>query len=279
MRKIIIAAILASTAAGAAQAQTLGTLDNRLNKLEREVRAVQRKVFPGGNDRFFEPEIQTPAPGAVDDNGGFGVGAATPTAVFTERLNALESQVQNLTGQVEEMNFKMRQMQERLASFESDTKFRLQTLEGNGGEGALDFEGGGGSPSAGGPDGQYAAAYSLYEEKDFSGAQSAFTAFMEANPEHEKASAAGYWIGRSLLQQDQPVQAVQAFLSNYQERRDGVRAPDSLLWVGRSLMQIEPPRREQACQAYDRLETEYEGKMSNEVVSGLVEARMEADCS
>ena len=35
--------------------------------------------------------------------------AATPTAVFTERLNALEPQVQNLTGQVEEMNFKMRQ--------------------------------------------------------------------------------------------------------------------------------------------------------------------------
>lgn len=279
MRKIIIAAILASTAAGAAQAQTLGTLDNRLNKLEREVRAVQREVFPGGNDRFFEPEIQTPAPGAVDDNGGFGVGAATPTAVFTERLNALESQVQNLTGQVEEMNFKMRQMQERMASFESDTKFRLQTLEGTGGEGALDFEGSGGSASAGGPEGQYAAAYSLYEKKDFSGAQSAFTAFMEANPEHEKASAAGYWIGRSLLQQDQPVQAVQAFLSNYQERRDGVRAPDSLLWVGRSLMQIEPPRREQACQAYDRLETEYEGKMSNEVVSGLVEARMEAGCS
>ncbi|MGB7405766.1 MAG: hypothetical protein WA906_08760, partial [Pacificimonas sp.] len=79
--------------------------------------------------------------------------------------------------------------------------------------------------------------------------------------------------------QDQPVQAVQAFLSNYQDRREGARAPDSLLWVGRALMAIDPPRAAQACQAYDRLEEEYAGDITDEIAASIVEARMEADCA
>lgn len=31
----------------------------RVRKIEAEVRALQRKVFPGGDTRFFEPEINT----------------------------------------------------------------------------------------------------------------------------------------------------------------------------------------------------------------------------
>ena len=31
--------------------------ENRIRRLESEVRALQRKVFPGGDGRYFEPEI------------------------------------------------------------------------------------------------------------------------------------------------------------------------------------------------------------------------------
>jgi hypothetical protein len=31
--------------------------DARIRKIESEVRALQRKVFPGGDGRFFEPQI------------------------------------------------------------------------------------------------------------------------------------------------------------------------------------------------------------------------------
>src|SRR3546814_15196401 len=34
--------------------------DARLRKIEAEVRALQRKVFPGGDGRFFEPQITAP---------------------------------------------------------------------------------------------------------------------------------------------------------------------------------------------------------------------------
>ncbi|MHB9880910.1 outer membrane protein assembly factor BamD [Pacificimonas sp. ICDLI1SI03] len=270
-RTIILAALGATLLAAPVMAQTVDTLDRRLNNLEKEVRAVQRKVFPGADDRFFEPEVT--APTANPD--GFGVPAATPSAVLTERIDALEAQMQTLTGQMEENSFKLRQMEENFTRFENDMKFRISELEGNGGTG-LD-----GLTDAPSDDAtaQYEAAYALYTDEDFAAAQAAFETFLEDHATHERASNAGYWMGRSLLAQDQPVQAVQAFLNNYQDRREGARAADSLLWVGKALMQIDPPRTTQACQAYDRLEDEYAGKLSDEVAAGVVEARLEADCS
>ena len=62
---------------GAAQAQPapatqdqLRQVDKRVGVLESQMRAVQREVFPGGDKRFFAPEVvpdaqpQAPAPGA-----------------------------------------------------------------------------------------------------------------------------------------------------------------------------------------------------------------------
>ncbi len=268
IRTLTLAALAASMLSAPISAQTVDTLDRRLNNLEKEVRAVQRKVFPGANERFFEPEIAPPA-----QADGFGVPAATPSTVVTDRIDALEAQLSTLTGQMEENSFKLRQLEENFTRFENDMKFRLETLEGSGGT-LVD-----GDAPADGPKAQYDAAYQLYTSKDWAAAQGAFGEFLEANPTHELASNAGYWMGRALLQQGQPVQAVQAFLSNYQDRRDGNRAADSLLWVGKALMQIDPPRTAQACQAYDRLEDEYSGKQSDEVATGLVEARLAASCS
>ena len=71
--------------------------DARLRKIEAEVRALQRKVFPGGDGRFFTPET-----------GGTTAGPAAPppaTTAMTDvlaRLDALESQIARLTGQVEQ---------------------------------------------------------------------------------------------------------------------------------------------------------------------------------
>ena len=35
----------------------------RLQRIETQLRALQRAVFPGGDQRFFEPEIAAPQPG------------------------------------------------------------------------------------------------------------------------------------------------------------------------------------------------------------------------
>lgn len=268
MRNLVSGALVAVAFAAPLAAQTVDTLDRRVTRMEKEVRAIQREVFPGGDERFFEPEIRTGNPA---DDPGFGAPAATPDTVMTERLDALEAQLQTLTGQVEENSFRLRQLEERLERFEGDAIYRIERLEG--GASGLDSE------SASGDGGPFDNALALYRDGDYSGAQAAFATFLDDNPDDERASAAGYWLGRSLLAQDQPAQAVRAFLENYQERRDGARAADSLLWVGRSLMSLDPPVNDRACQAYDRLEEEYEGRMSDEVAAGIVESRLEAECS
>ena len=92
----------------------------RLKKIEAEVRALQRKVFPGGDGKFFEPQI---APGTQ------GTAAATPattaapaTTAVTDilvRLDALEAQLQSLTARSEEQANALAQMELRLAALET----------------------------------------------------------------------------------------------------------------------------------------------------------------
>ena len=60
MRLALIAALFLTGMAPASAQQPAPALDGRVGKLEKEMRAVQRKVFPGANPQFFEPEITPP---------------------------------------------------------------------------------------------------------------------------------------------------------------------------------------------------------------------------
>jgi hypothetical protein len=85
-----------------------GTVDEiRLRKLEAEVRALQRQVFPGGDPKFFPsdgsaPAAPTPQPGSP---------ATTPVTDLLTRMDALEGQNARLTAQVEEMSNRLRKME------------------------------------------------------------------------------------------------------------------------------------------------------------------------
>ena len=72
----------------------------RLRRAEAEIRALQRAVFPGGDGRFFEPQIT--ADGVAT---GPTVSTAPSTTAVTDilaRLDAIELQLQQLTAQTEE---------------------------------------------------------------------------------------------------------------------------------------------------------------------------------
>ena len=126
LRSMACVALMAS--AIPAVAQDAQQVEKRVGKLEAEMRAVQRKVFPGGDKRYFEPEFQPPQATQTPA----GVPATSPIADLTTRVDTLERQLQTLTGQVEQANFKVRQMEEALAKFRTDAEFRLTQLEGGG---------------------------------------------------------------------------------------------------------------------------------------------------
>ncbi|KQN80130.1 hypothetical protein [Sphingomonas sp. Leaf62] len=108
-----------------AAAQDQGALDGRVNKLEREMRAVQRKVFPGGAPNQVEPQITAPTQ-PTDIPGSPSSG---PLATLTARIDALESQQQSLTGQLEQVQYKQRQLEESFAAYKAATDARLKTAE------------------------------------------------------------------------------------------------------------------------------------------------------
>ncbi|WP_232367343.1 tol-pal system YbgF family protein [Altererythrobacter lutimaris] len=87
----------------------------RIRKMEAEIRALQRRVFPGGDGRFFEPEISTVDPSRPT------VTTPSTTAVtdILVRLDAMEAQLQQLTGQTEENANLLVQMETRLAALEA----------------------------------------------------------------------------------------------------------------------------------------------------------------
>ncbi len=108
--------LLAGTSALPALAQS-DTMGLRVQKLEKEMRAVQRRVFPAGVP--VEPQIGD-APGASG-----GTPATAPIADLTARVDALESQLKSLTGQVEQDGFRMKRIEDSLRA----TEARLKALE------------------------------------------------------------------------------------------------------------------------------------------------------
>jgi TolA-binding protein len=95
-----------------AHAQTAG---DRLERLERDMLTVQQFVFQG----------KTPPSSSMPMAGGDAAG-------YEVRLQELTQQLQLLTGQVEELRFRMDQAVQRLNTLQSDMDFRLQRLEQGG---------------------------------------------------------------------------------------------------------------------------------------------------
>jgi tol-pal system protein YbgF len=118
----------AAFAQASAPAEQVTQIERRVGTLEGQMRAVQRQVFPGGDKRFFAPEVvpepQAPTPAAT--------ASSTPLVELTQRVTALEMQQRQLTGQVEQLQFQLRQLEAALQKQRSDAEFRLDQLEGKG---------------------------------------------------------------------------------------------------------------------------------------------------
>lgn len=106
-----VALALAAPALGQS-APPAQTAETRIRKLEGEVRALQRQVFPGGDGKYFAPLAQPgqPAPAAA------GTPASTPVADLLTRVDAIEAQLARLTAQQEESGNKLAQLEARVAA-------------------------------------------------------------------------------------------------------------------------------------------------------------------
>jgi TolA-binding protein len=82
----------------------------RIQRMESEIRALQRKVFPGGDGKYFTPEI-TPSTAPRPTTGQ---PATTPLTDILSRMDALEAQLTRLTSQTELNTNRISQIETRL---------------------------------------------------------------------------------------------------------------------------------------------------------------------
>lgn len=89
-------------------------IDGRVGKLEKEMRAVQRQVFPAGAGKFIAPDIQSPTATKPENTT-----TTSATSDLLVRVDALEAQLATLTGQVEQHGNNMRGLEARLKILEA----------------------------------------------------------------------------------------------------------------------------------------------------------------
>jgi TolA-binding protein len=278
------------------------TPEQRIDRLERQVNEMQRRVFPKGRP--------ADTAGFADDP------AATQSSVMSldQRLDALEHQLADLVRQSEENGNRLRNLESGITQFRAQEDQRIQAIEQRVNDAAAAAatapqpEAANPTPvpspkgkatsqppktaSAAPPQGDtsdeaaaaatdpgedaYSQGFHLWEAGKYDEAISTLRDFVKAYPKHRRVSYANNLIGRALLSKGQPRDAASALLANYRGNPGGERAPDSLYYLGQALMQLGQPA--QACKAYDELDAVYGAKIRADLKSLEADAKAKANC-
>lgn len=305
------AAVLLVPASAIAQRQQ-PTPEQRIDRLERQVNEMQRRVYPKGK----------PA-----DTAGFSdEPAATQTSVITldQRLDALERQMADMLRQSEENGNRLRSMEQGIGQLKSDEDQRIQALEQRmtAAEAAptaaapaettdstaakptttkptttkpkpkispqstktaeatppagADADAAAASPTDPGED-AYSQGFHQWEAGQYDEAISTLKSFVATYPKHKRVSFANNLIGRAQLDKGDARAAATTLLSNYRADPGGERAPDSLFYLGQALMKLGQPT--QACKAYGELDAVYGAKVRPDLKKLETDAKAQANCA
>ena len=291
-----------------AQAQE-GAIDKRVERLEKEMRAVQRSVFPGGSPTFFEGEI------APDNTPGERARNNAPVIDLTARVDALEGQLQTLTGQTEQNAFHLRELEKQFAAYkaEMDKRFADPAAASVATPASLaptvkppstttttaaatPAKKPAAKPATTAPDAArlalvkkievpasgnetkdgYDYGYRLWEAKLYPEAQAQLKQVVTKWPNSSQASFAQNLLGRAYLDEGKPSLAAVAFYNNYKDRPSGARAPHSLMYMGVALDKL--GRKADACKAFRELEEVYGDKAPQDVRTDAAAAKTKAGC-
>jgi TolA-binding protein len=287
-------------------------IDGRVGKLEKEMRAVQRQVFPAGAGKFLEPDIQSPT-SAKPENPS----TTSATSDLLVRVDALEAQLAILTGQVEQQGNNMRGLDARLKLLEAQlasaqlANAQQETAVPATAASVLPAaapvpaavvvkpkpvvaatkpEATAAKPSAARvaavaaierpatgdafEDG-YNYGYRLWEAKFYPESQVTLEETLAKYPKHKRASFLRNLLGRAWLDDKKPATAVKVFYDNYKADPRGERAPDSLFFLGSALTDL--GKTAEACEAYGELTKAYpdvaNGRLADRVTAGKTRAK------
>jgi TolA-binding protein len=295
----------------AAQAQT--AIEGRVDRLESEMRAVQRKVFPGGSGQYVQPDNAPRMPDTIVP----GSPSNSPVTDLNARVDALEMRLTAVTGQVETASHRLQILEDAFNAYKRITDARLKSLE----DGATATAGSASVEPAAGPatrpaptksggtattpakpttpatrdpargariaaiekpvtgdpaEDDYIYGYRLYAAKLYPEAQAQLEGVVSKFPRHKRASYAQNLIGLSYLDDGKPAAAALAFYKSYKKFPDGDRAPDSLMNLAEALKALNKPAAD-ICQVYDEA-LKYGPKLTAKIKADLDEGRAKSKC-
>lgn len=274
---------------GAAPAFAQEGTDARLKKVEAEVRALQRKVFPGADGKYFEPEIQ---PNAVPKPMP-GQPAGTPVTDLLTRMDAAEAQMARLTAQVEQNTNRIAQLEAKLVASAPPPVTPAPMVPAPAGVPQRDLSPAAVEPARPAPtpliaaakpatapkpsgptaarieavaaivkpqssdpgEDEYSYGYRLWEARFYPEAQQQLKLYLQKYPKHARISWARNLLGRAYLEDGNPNEAAKWFVQNYQADKRGERSPDSLLYLAVTMKQMKDSKR--ACIALAEFSEQY----------------------
>jgi len=286
----VLAAAFALTPAAAQRRPP--TPEQRIDRLEKQVRQVQKQVFPKGQpaDTALFSDDPAATQDSVNNLGG--------------RLDAIERQLADIVRQSEENGNRVAVMEAELARLRADQDRRIRALEtapaADEPAAAEQSEQAEAPPPAPRPKVEtartesgpaelipasvndpaevaYDQGYQLWNSGKYDAAIKSLQAFTKKYPDHRRTSWAYNLAGRAMLDKGQYRAAAEALLANYRRDKDGERAQDSLFYLGHALVKLGQPG--QACKAYAELEEVYSSNVRAPLRSALPGAKAEAKCS
>lgn len=284
--------------------------DARLRRAEAEIRALQRAVFPGGDGRFFEPQIT--ADGTAT---GPTVSTAPSTTAVTDilaRLDAIELQLQRLTARAEENTNALGGLETRVAALETSgasavgpaitapaqtagaTGSNLSAMSSTSQQAQTPAQQ---PPAATGPsperlaavqqitkpqtedaaDDEYSYGFRLWDAGFYPEARQQLAKYVEDYPNHFRITYGRNLLGRAFLDDGMPEEAARWFLRNYQADRTANRAPDSLLFLAESMIAMGDTRR--ACIALSEFGETYPAVATGRLSDQYEANRRKVTCS
>ena len=305
--RICLALALAGTAMSApAHAQSDGEV--RIKKLEAEVRALQRKVFPGSDGKYFEAEIARPT---VTSAVGPAMDAPGPVNDLTGRIDAVEGALARITAQSEENANRMGKLEARLTALEGGATAPAAVVLPSASPAAAAAAAK--SPSITGSlaantaamtstpaakpsaarlaavaaierpvsgdkaEDDYLYGYRLWEAKFYPEAAQQLKATVDKYPRGKRISHARNLLGRAYLDDAKPGTAAHVFLQNYQADKAGDRAADSLLYLAVAMTRLKETQR--ACVALAEFADMYAAEAAGRLANQYATAKSAVKCN
>ncbi len=275
IKSVLLGALILSWCSSVS-AQSVSSLQNEIAALREDVLSLQRQNY---RENAENPQ---------------------KSSDVQVRLGQLEEQMRSLNGKVEELEYKIKTFDDKVAMINKDIDTRFQLLEGKAVTStSSDLAV---TPKFNAPKAEnapksvtgdvvqgselepigskevaeiYQNGLNALKANNYTTAEQNFSKIVNQNPNDKLAGNAQYWLGEVYYAQQDFAKAAVAFAKGYQNYKNGAKGPDSLFKLGMSMKSMK--KNTDACAAFTSMKTEFP-KANADILSRAADEAKKLKC-